>query len=113
MGAACRAYLDYIKSGECTIHQKPKFIRTLYRLIQKMSPSLCEKTLQRAREYRIDSIASIERIAAQLLKQHMQQFPDIPLANHYEHRKTYQQGRFSTEADLNTFQQLLEDQHDE
>ena len=113
MGEECCAYLDYIPSGECKIHQKPKFIRNLYRLTKKMSQSLCVKTLHRALTYRIDSITSIERIAAQLLKHNMQEFPEIPPANHYEDRKTYQQGRFSTEADLNTYRRLLEDQQDE
>jgi len=113
MGQVCREYLDYVRSKACKIHQKPKFIRALYRLAKQMSSDLFLNTMQRVFEYRIASIASIERIAEQLIKQQMQEFPDMPMSNPYENRKAYQEGRFSTEADLKPYRQLLEEQEDE
>jgi hypothetical protein len=112
LGPVCTAYLDYVRSKECKINQKPKFIRQLYRLHKQMGRSLLLNTLQRALDYRVASIASIERIAEQLIKQQMPQLPDLPPANHYEHRKTFQEGRFSTEADLGRYRKLLEEQED-
>ena len=112
MGEVCCAYLDYVQSKACRIHQKPRFIRDLYRLAKKMSSSLFLKTIARSLEYQISTIASIERIAGQLIKHEMQEFPDIPLSNEYENRKAYQAGRFSTEADLKRYQKLMEEQED-
>jgi hypothetical protein len=112
MDEVCCAYLDYVQSKACKIHQKPRFIRDLYRLAKKMSNSLFLKTIARSLEYQISSIASIERIAGQLIKHEMQEFPDAPLSNEYENRKAYQAGRFSTEADLKRYQKLMEEQED-
>ncbi len=113
MGQVCRDYLDYVRSGACKIHQKPRFIRALYRLAKQISSTLFLNTMERVFEYRIASIASIERIAEQLIKQQMPEVPDIPPSNQYENRKSYQEGRFSTEADLKRYAQLLEEQEDE
>jgi transposase len=112
MGDVCCAYLDYVHSKACRIPQKPRFIRELYRLAKKMSRSLFLSTIERAFEYQISSITSIERIAAQLIKQQMQEFPDIPPSKQYENRESYQEGRFSTEADLKRYRQLMEEQED-
>jgi len=112
MGDVCCAYLDYVQSKACRIPQKPRFIRELYRLAKKMSSSLFLNTIERAFKYQIASITSIERIAEQLIKKQIQEFPDIPPSNQYEHRKTYQDGRFSTEADLKRYQKLMEDGED-
>ena len=112
MGDECCAYLDYVRSNACRIPQKPRFIRELYRLAKKMSRSLFMKVIARAFEYQISSITSIERIAAQLIKQEMNEFADIPISNQYENRKAYQAGRFSSEADLKRYKQLMEEQED-
>lgn len=113
MGQICRDYLDYVQSRACKIHQKPKFIRALYRLAKQISNSLFLSTMERVFEYRIASIVSIERIAEQLIRQQMPEISDIPLSNQYENRKAYQEGCFSTEADLKQYGQLLEEQEDE
>lgn len=110
MGEVCCAYLDYIHSKACKIPQKPRFIRELYRLAKKMSSSLFLNTIERAFKYQISSIVSIERIAEQLINQEMHELPDIPISNQYENRKEYQAGRFSTEADLKRYKQLMEEE---
>jgi len=111
MGQVCCAYLDYVRSKACRIPQKPRFIRELYRLAKKMSSSLFLNTIERALEYQISSIASIERISEQLINQQMHELPDIPISNQYENRKEYQVGRFSTEADLKKYKQLMEEEN--
>ena len=113
MGEPCGAYLEYIRSPACAIHQKPKFIRELYRLSKQMSLTLFLQTIRRAHSYRINNIASVERIAAQLLDNQMQQLPELPAPNDYEHRSAYQQGRLSTEADLKGYARLMEQEEEQ
>ncbi len=112
MGRVCCEYVDYVRSNACKIPHKPKFIRDLYRLAKKMSRSLFLKTVERALHYHIDSIRSVERIAEQLVRNEVQQLPDVPPADRYENRKSYQEGRFSTEADLKRYNELMEEQED-
>jgi len=112
MGASCCEYVDYIRSPACKIPYKPKFVRELHRLAKKISKPLFLKTVERALHYHIDSIASVERIAEQLVKNEVRQLPEIPLADRYETRKSYQEGRFSAEADLGLYHDLMEEQED-
>jgi hypothetical protein len=112
MGSPCFEYVDYIQSASCKIPYKPKFIRELHRLAKKMSSALFLKTVERALHYHIDSIASVERIAEQLVRNEVRQLPEIPLPDRYESRKSYQEGRFSAEADLNRYNELMEEQED-
>lgn len=112
MGSLCCAYLDYVQSNACKIPYKQKFIRELHRLAKKMSEPMFLKTVERALHYHIDSIASVERIAEQLLRNEVQQLPELPLPDSYESRKSYQEGRFSTEADPKRYNELLEQQED-
>ena len=112
MGQVCSTYLDYLQSTTCKVHQKPKLIRELYRLAKKMSRPLFLSTMERASEYRLASLASIERIAEQLIKAQMPEAPDIPPPDRYENRSTYLEGRLSAEADLSRYQDLMEEQED-
>lgn len=112
MDRLCCEYVDYVRSNGCKIPHKPKFIRQLHRLAKKMSKTLFLKTVQRALHYHVDSIESVERIAEQLVRNEVQQLPDVPLPDRYENRKSYQEGRFSSEADLKRYNDLMEDQED-
>jgi len=113
MGKVCSAYLDYIQSTTCRIHQKPRFIRELYRLSKQTSRSLFLITVERAAEYRLASILSLERIARQLMERDMFEAPlCIPPPEGYENRESYQQGRFSQEEDLGRYRKLMEEQED-
>jgi len=112
MGKVCSAYLDYIQSTTCRIHQKPRFIRELYGLSKRMSRSLFLITVERAAEYRLASILSLERIAQQLMERDMFETPYIPPPEGYEDRESYQQGRFSREEDLGRYRKLMEEQED-
>ncbi len=112
MDELCCLYLDYIESGECTVRYKSKLVRDLYRLSTKLDPSLFLRSVERALRYRIDSLASFERIASQLLEQDLPGLCEPPLGQEcYEQRKSYQTGRFSSEADLSAYKRLLEEDH--
>ena len=106
-------HLDYIDSTECTVRYKAKLVRDLYRLSTKLDPTLFLRSVERALRYRIDSPGSFERIASQLLHQDLPGLCEPPLGQEgYEQRKSYQTGRFSSEADLSTYKRLLEEDHE-
>ena len=112
MGDVCAAYLDYLQSTACRVNQKPKLIRELYRLAKQMSRSLFVATMVRALKYRVASLASLERIAEQLITEQMPQPPELPPSNSYEKRNAYQEGRLSSEADLQRYRDLMEEGKD-
>ena len=112
MHPVCVDYLDYILSPACKIHYKPKFVRQLYRLSTQMSSSLFLRTIRRALKYHISSVDSLKRIAALFMHNELSPPPTTPQWEPYEDRATYRHGRFSSEADLQHYQRLLED-HDE
>jgi len=107
-GSICCSYLDFIHSNECKCHKKPKLIRDLYLLSKKLSENIFTESLLRALEYKVDSIRSIERIAVNLLQKNLFQENDIQIRCDYQSRTEYQKGRFSHEADLGSFQKLID-----
>ena len=55
-------------------------------------------------------LESFERIASGLLKRDLPALPQPAVGESYEQRKSYQQGRFSHEADPSTYKRLLEEE---
>jgi hypothetical protein len=96
----CGEFLDFIQAAG-DVHQKPRFIRDLYRLSRKMSKDLLLATLSRALRYHVSSLEALQRISRQLLQT---EGPDsaeaAALTQAYEQRETFQAGRFSQENDL-------------
>ena len=113
IGELCSPYIDYLESPECKVRYKAKLIRDLYRLSTKLEPALFLETVERALRYRIDSLQSFERIASGLLKRDLPALPQPSVGESYEERKSYQQGRFSHEADPSKYKRLLEEDADE
>ena len=111
-GEVCCAYLDFIKSHQSGVKQRPKFIRQLYGLMKKMAPSLFMATIERALQYRVANIETLTRISHQLMEKGLCEFPETVVSNDYEHREAYQQGRFSQERELKSYQNLLEVEED-
>lgn len=109
MDQICCDYLDFIKSDQSDVKLKPKFIRTLYNLSKKMTEELFLESIKRALKYHISNISSIERIAGQLIKGEIYQLPEPSVNNDYENREEYQKGRFSSEADPDTYQKLIDE----
>jgi hypothetical protein len=97
--AVCAEYLDFVKSPESRIAQKGSFIRHLYLLAQKVSPVLFKKTVTRALKYQSSQIASLERIARQLMNDQQQIEPSIEISNDYINRPMYQKGKLSKETE--------------
>lgn len=112
IGDQCCKYLTFIKSTRSGVRQKAKFIRALYALSKKMTPHLFMETIDRALKYGVTTIEALTRISRQLMKKGAYTFPEITATNDYEHRESYRQGRFSQEAELKSYEELIEDQGD-
>jgi transposase len=100
IGSICCDYVDFIKSAQCNIAQKPRFLRDLYRLSRNMTPSLLFATLERALKYNVSTIDGLLRISSQLMNKGLYELPETYLDDDYKQRDTYQQGRFSHEAEI-------------
>jgi hypothetical protein len=108
---SCR-YLDFIHSKECLCRQKPKLIRDLYYLSKKITADLFIETIKRAFEYKVFSLHQIENIARNTFSTDVSCDARIPVGSEYQDRTAFKQGQFSTEADLESFQDLLEGNKD-
>jgi hypothetical protein len=108
IGEVVNKYIDYILSNECIIKQKSKFIRKLYNFSRNIAPSLFLKIIERANNYRIDNLESIERITINLLNAEPVSIPDVSRSDNFKNRESYIRGLFSREADLDEYQQLIE-----
>lgn len=113
LGDTVAGYLDFILAPECTIKQKPRLVRELYRLSKKMTKELFVKCIKRAMKYKITRIESLAKIAGSFLNNNIQHQIDFSLSNDYENRASYQQGRTSREGDLKQYQRLIEDDNHE
>lgn len=97
MDPLCCEYLDFIQADN-DVRQKPKFIRGLYGLSQKMTPALFIATLSRALRYKVSSLEALQRISRQLLQNDLPECMEESILNQdYEQREAYQTGRFSRE----------------
>jgi len=106
-GEACSKYIDFINSGESGVRYRFKFIKELYELMKKMAPPLWKATIERALSYRVADIEAIVRISRQLMGG--EKSPELPYVNDdYQTREAYLQGRFSQEADLNYYRDLID-----
>jgi hypothetical protein len=108
LGAECTTYLDFIHSEKCRNRQKPKLIRDIYHLSKKISSNNFSETLKQALEFEVDSFNSIQRIAQNLLQKDLFPVSETPINSGYHKREEYLKGRFSKEADISKYQNLLD-----
>jgi hypothetical protein len=69
-----------------------------------MTPELFGKSLQRAAQYRITSLDTIERIALLYLGQGDGYLPGAQVQEHYQERPAYQEGSLTEKPDLSLYQ---------
>jgi hypothetical protein len=86
---------------------KYRFIRSLYLLLLKLSPSLFVQTIERAFEYRIMDLKPLEGIAAHIIKNEAYISPDIEFDATFQDRKSYLEGFTCDDADLLQYDELL------
>ncbi|MBT8369687.1 MAG: helix-turn-helix domain-containing protein [Deltaproteobacteria bacterium] len=92
--------------------KKHRFVRRLYGLYQKLAQPLFIKTIQRAFQYRITQIETLERIAFLLLQEGQYQLPSASVDQDLQHRASYQEGRFSSEVDFSVYEKLMGDDNE-
>lgn len=89
--------------------RKHRFLRQLYRLYGKLAEPLFIKTIQRALQYRITAVETLERIAFLLVQESQYTLPNVSVDPDHLQRESYLEGRFSDEPDLGLYEKMIED----
>jgi hypothetical protein len=100
-------YLELVLSEKGI--QRHRLIRALLGLSKKVSPSLFSKTLQRALQYRITDMNTLERMAILQLAESGVQMPLVELDQEVQNRDAYQKGQFTEPVDWSTYTTLEND----
>lgn len=112
MAESVSAYLDFALKPKVGI-QRHRFLRKLYALSRKITPTLFITTIARAHKYRITDLTTIERIAALQMTQGIQTLPFAQIDEDLQQRDTYQEGRLTDDPDLSIYDQSIpEDDHE-
>jgi transposase len=105
------AYLDQALSSLAPMgRQRHHFVRHLHGLYQQLAEPLFIQTLERALNYRITSLETLERIARLLLKEGDYVLPEVTVDPDLPERDTYREGCWSDPVDLSRYDQLLGDE---
>ena len=104
------AYLNFALKEQTGKH-KHHFVRHLYRLYQRLSAELFEKTLTRALSYRITDPDTLDRIAVLQMKEANYHLPFVPIDAEFVNRPSFLEGRFTQNADLTRYSTTEEDDH--
>jgi hypothetical protein len=106
-GESMIRYLDFICSKEGAVRYRHQFVKNLYGLSQRIASGVFEKAIARALAYKINNCDTIERIAAQLMRADIQEWPEVSSTGGFEDREAYLEGRLSDEPDLFSYAKLL------
>jgi len=102
LGPAVNAYLDFALPIKGI--QRHEFIRRLLGLSRRMSVELLTRSLERARQYRITSLETVERIAWLYLQQGNGPLPFAEVDADFTQRAAYQEGSLTEPPDLSIYQ---------
>jgi transposase len=99
LGESAQAYLDFAlpKAGR----YRHEFIRKLLGLSRRMTADLFSRTLERARQYRIVELPTIERIALLYFKQ--DEPPEVEIDERFMERDAYREGSLTDPPDLSIY----------
>jgi hypothetical protein len=111
-GQVVAHYLDFVRSKEGAVRNRNQFIRNLYGISLRVAPGVFQKTIERATAYKINNCEAIERIAVQLMRADIHDWPEVVSSGCFENRKAYQDGRLSDEPDLFSYAKLLKSNDD-
>jgi hypothetical protein len=95
-------YLNFALQG-IDSKRRHHFIRQLYSLSLKLAAQLFRKTIERALQYRIKSIETIERIAILQMGKGDCSIPLVDYDQEFIHRDAYREGSQSDDADLSEY----------
>ena len=99
--ASVGLYLDWALNQ---VWQRHHFVRKLWALSQQMSAELFRQTLERALQYKITSLETMQRMAGLLLRKDPGPIPTTALDPHWKERPAYQEGFLTEPPDLSRYQ---------
>jgi len=99
---AIGAYLDWVLPRKGP--GRHRFLRSLLALSRQMSPELFIPCVERAAKYRIEDIATIERIALLGLQQGAAVLPVAAVDEQFTQREAYLEGSLTDAPDLSIYQ---------
>lgn len=105
------AYLSFaLNPGD---RQRHGFIRRLFGLYRKITPSLFIETIKRAHKYRICDIDTIERIAVLQMRDGNYQTLIASIDHEFENRQSYLDGRLSDDVDLTRYDDIMDEKDED
>jgi len=102
IGPSVGAYLDWVLALKG--HWRHRFLRSLLALSRRMTSGLFIMSIERAARYRIEDIATIERIAFLHLQEGTGTLPCAAVDEHLAQRDAYQEGSLTDAPDLSIYQ---------
>jgi hypothetical protein len=106
-GEIVARYLDFVRSKEGAVRYRNQFVKNLYGISLRLAPGIFEKTIERALAYKINNCEAIERIAVQLMRADVQEWPEVMSFGGFEKREAYLEGRLADEPNLFSYAKLL------
>jgi transposase len=100
LGEGAEAYLDFALQQKG--YNRHEFIRKLLGLARRMSAELFNRSVERARKYKILDVATIERIALLQFKE-AGELPVVEVDESFRERETYRQGSITDPPDLSIY----------
>lgn len=105
-GEGMARYIEFVRSKEGAVRNRNQFVRNLYGISLRVAPGVFSQAIERALAYKVNNCEVIERIAAQLMRADIREWPEVASPAGFEERAAYQEGRISDEPDLFSFAQL-------
>ena len=107
-GEIMARYLDFIGTKQGAVRYRHKFIKGLYSLSLRTAPSVFQKVIARALDYKINSLDSLERMIIQLVRSDSPDWPEtFSSSDDFESRESYLEGKVSAQPDLFAYAKLL------
>ena len=103
IGEPLSRYLDFALADKGLARHG--FLRKLFALSRKMTPELFLKTIQRALQYKITDLDTLQRIALLYLTQGMDFQPWAEVDESFRDRPAYQEGALTEAPDLSIYQE--------
>jgi len=110
LGLDVAAYVDYVLATPGI--QRHRFLRELFALSQQVTPAVFVQALQRALQYRVVHLQTVQRIAWLYLSQCPGQACEIEVDESYRQRPAYLEGALTDEPDLSRYDQTLGENND-
>ena len=88
---------------------KHKLIRDIFRLYQRLSGSLFDRVIDRARQYGVYDVKALDDIARLMARQDADFVGEVHFDEAYEQRDEYKEGCLTDPPDLSQYEILLED----